>query len=65
MRAFYLDAFRNIKNSPRATNHNTDIDGATDALNSLTVEGKKSKKASDTSEFDEIPKGAGTVLKPQ
>ena len=65
MRTIYLDKFRNIKNAPRATNHNKDIDGADDALSSLTVDSKKNKKTPETSEFDEIPKGAGTVLKPQ
>jgi hypothetical protein len=65
MRSVYLDKFRNIKNAPRATNHNKDIDGANETLESLTAEEQKKKNKPDLSEFDEIPKGKGTVLKPQ
>lgn len=64
-RVEYLAKFRDIKNAPRTTNHNKDLDGAKEVIQSLTAEEKKNKKSPDTSEFDEIPKGAGTVLKPQ
>lgn len=70
-RSVYLAKFRAIKNAPKSTNHNKDAVAAQQTIHEITdheaaepARLAKPKKA-DMSEFDEIPKGPGTVLKPQ
>ncbi len=65
-RSVYLAKMSAIKNAPKSTSHNPKATAAQQTIHSITDEDAPQKPTKpDTSEFDEIPKGPGTVLKPQ